>query len=229
MIRITVLIPVKGREEVTDVTITHLLNQVNEAEKYGVELSLEYHGKDETLSDKLNRAVMSLRTQDYDYLMIMGSDNLVRLQIWGYIRTAIEEGIKFFGFNEAILYDRIKHRAKIWKPGAYTFGAGRCISKEIVLKCGRKLWDDGLHNGIDMNQESRVYRITGEACHIIPTNKPVICDIKDNDNLNPYDSVRNCVDIQRVKYVREDFPDLSKFVLREGKGFEWTQTSTYET
>jgi hypothetical protein len=207
--KISILIPCKGRETVTAVTKPHILDHIQHAACYGIELIPHWTHEDVQLGRKLNNAMQALRWTDWDYVMIMGSDDLMRPQIWGYVRTAIEEGLQAFGFNEAILYDRLERRAKEWCYGPLTFGAGRCISRAIVTGCDWMMWDDGKENGIDNNQERRIDQLTGEYIHIIPTQFPVICDIKDGDNLNSYDDIEGG-DLS-PRHIEKRFPDLLKF------------------
>ena len=207
--KIIILIPCKGRETVTAVSKPHILDHVQHAARYGIELIPHWTHEDVQLGAKLNNAIKALRWRSWDYVMIMGSDDLMRPQIWGYVRTAIEEGLQAFGFNEAVLYDRLTRRAKMWKYGPLTFGAGRCISRTAVQCCHWMMWDDDKENGIDNNQESRLWEIAGEYIHIIPTRFAVICDIKDEDNLNAYDDIEGTK--LNARHIEGIFPDLLKF------------------
>jgi len=190
MCRILIIIPVKGREEVTNLCTGELVSHIQYASYSAIRARLKYVESlddNETLGAKLNRALDECKEEPFDYLMVLGSDDLLRRQIWLYITTAIAERLQFFGFNECYVYDRINHRAKIWNYGPATIGAGRCISRKLVEQCGWELWDNAKSNGIDNSMDAMVMRKAGAYAHIIPTLYPVICDIKDGDNLNSYD------------------------------------------
>jgi hypothetical protein len=187
--KLHIIIPCKGRERVVQVTAAHLLDHFAIARTYRIDLTMNWVTSEDALGEKLNKAVLSAQGLNFDYLMILGSDDLMRPQIWGYIRTAIEEGLSAFGFNQAVLYDRIEHRAKLWRYGPVTFGAGRCIRRDVIEACDWRMWDDEKENGIDNNQEAILMGNANTYIHIIPTHAPVICDIKDGDNLNSFDSV----------------------------------------
>lgn len=209
MINLLILIPVHGREEVRRMAFDALIGQDSIARGKWIRINIwhaESSHDSETLGAKLNRELGNVRDRTlWDYIMVLGSDDLLRPQVWGYIATAIAEGIPCFGFNQAYLYDRLSHRAKIWDAGAGTFGAGRCVRRDVVEKCGWKLWDDNKNNGIDGSQE-RILLGVGEPIHIIQTHIPVVCDIKDNDNLNSYDDVPG-LPVSAAR-VRELFPAL---------------------
>jgi len=209
MKKIVIVIPCKGREHVVSVSTRHLNEQVEAAKAYGLDIKAVWTHDDVALGQKLNNAIRYISAWEWDYVMILGSDDLVRPQIWGYVATAIGEGCRAFGFNEAVLYDRIGHRAKVWKYGALTFGAGRCIRRDVVEACGWNMWDDAKENGIDNNQEKRLWDIAECFIDIIPTMNPVICDIKDDDNLNSYDSIEGIA--KPAYHIRNIFPDLNQF------------------
>lgn len=224
MINLLILIPVHGREEVRRVAFDALLSQDVLAMAAGIRTyvwHIESSHQGETLGAKLNRGLSNaLAGSPWDYCMVLGSDDLFRPQIWGYIRTAIEEKLPCFGFNQAYLYDRLNHRAKIWDAGGGTFGAGRCVRRDVVERCGWRMWDSTKNNGIDGSQE-RILLGVGEPIHIVQTHLSVICDIKDGDNLNSYDEVPGLpVNAARV---RELFPALEAWPTPRPI---WTTTAT---
>lgn len=209
MINLLILIPVHQREEVRQVAAFDLEQHMEKANRRGIQLwrwYVESAFEGETLGAKLNRGLAdACDNYNWDYTMVLGSDDLLRPQIWGHIATAIDEGLHCFGFNTAYLYDRINHRAKVWNAGPGTFGAGRVVKRKVAAKCDMKLWDSEKNNGIDNSQE-RILLGVGEPIHIVQTHLPVVCDIKDGDNLNSFDDVPGLpVNADRV---RELFPAL---------------------
>lgn len=229
MINLLILIPVHGREEVRKVAFSDLMNDQHSKTtiRNGIKLfitHIESAFEGETLGAKLNRGLSDSKGLNWEYVMVLGSDDLLRSHVWGYIRVAIEEGLRAFGFNKAYLYDRINHRAKIWDAGPGTFGAGRCVRRDVVKECGWELWDNAKNNGIDNSQERIIFdRADYQPIFILDTHIPVICDIKDNDNLNSFDDVPGLpVSAQRVRGL---FPALSAWPLPRPL---WTVTATSE-
>lgn len=221
MTNLLILIPVHQREEVRRVCFDALVKQfVAPTGIHPYIARVETEAEGETLGAKLNRGLADSKHVNWDYCMVLGSDDLLRPQVWGYIRTAIEEGIPAFGFNQAYLYDRINHRAKIWDAGPGTFGAGRCVRRDLVERTGWRMWDDSKNNGIDNSQEKILLEV-GQPIHIVQTHLPVVCDIKDNDNLNSFDDVPGLpVNADRV---RELFPALEVW---SKPAIAWTVTAT---
>lgn len=226
MINLLILIPVHGREEVRRVCSDALTESANRAMFSAIRILpwyIESAFGAEMLGAKLNKGLVQATNKIdwyWEYVMVLGSDDLLRPQTWGYIRTAIDEGLSAFGFNTSYLYDRINHRAKIWDAGPGTFGAGRCVRRDVVEMCEWKMWDSEKNNGIDNSQE-RILLSVGEPIHIMQTHLPVVCDIKDNDNLNSFDDVPGLpVNAARV---RELFPALSAWPLTRPM---WTVTAT---
>lgn len=220
--KVVCIIPVKGREQVLKVTRRHILQNAYYASRYGISLNVQFFDTDHfiPLGKKLNNALGEVKNMRYhwDYLMVLGSDNLLRPQYWAYVMAAMEEDLLAFGFSECLLYDRINHQAKLWQHAPSTFGAGRMVSRGICEVCEWKLWDDAKENGIDNSQERRIYEVTKQPIYPIPTHKPVICDIKDGDNLNSYDSIEGMT-IDPLRAMLE-FPDLTHFYAFDTKKAE---------
>lgn len=223
---ILIIIPTNGRHETERITRPAIQDVLDGArKKYGIHFFIHYADDYQAmpLGAKLNTTLERWKLTVWDYVMVLGSDDLIRPQAFGYIATAIDEGLKFFGFNQCVVYDRINERAKLWKSGVMTVGAGRCIHRSIVEQCNWKLWDSKKENGIDASQDSIIQLRAGEVCHIIPTLKPVLCDIKDGLNLNSFDEVEGGE--LPVKGVLKEFPELNGFY---SDACVWTSTATNE-
>lgn len=133
------------------------------------------------LGKKMNFAMEQLMDCDFDFMMQMGSDNAISNQ-------GMETNLKymneysFFGHTNLILADTLTKECKIKKYGNI-FGAGRCISKNILPKC-LPLWEDEKEKGLDINSERRIEERMGIVA--IPVNDTEIIDFKSDTNIWSY-------------------------------------------
>lgn len=225
MITIAILIPIQDRE-VSDVTLAALSYARSSVRaEHGIDYTLVTWAGNEELGKKLNAGLQSIRSRDFDYLMVLGSDDLLHPDAWRYIKEAIERKQFYFGFQSCYFYDQATHRAREWKRGggAFAVGAGRCIHRRLVEQCSWVLWPDNLAKGLDNAQEGIIQKATGLPCDVIATPFPVVCDIKDGRNIHPFDDKKDKeADPDEVCRL---FPALNK--VRKHPPL-WTQTTTNE-
>ena len=225
MIEILILIPIQDRE-ISDVTLSALFYARSTVRaEYGISYTPVTWAGNEVLGKKLNTGLQSIKGREFDYLMVLGSDDLLHPDAWKYIKATIEGKRKalYFGFQSCYFYDQATHRAREWRRGggAFAVGAGRCIHRSLIEACNWVLWPDQLAKGLDNAQEGIVQKATGLPCDVIATPHPVVCDIKDGKNIHPFDSSKD-IEANPDEVVRL-FPALEKIRPRPSM---WTQTTT---
>ncbi len=225
MIEILILIPIQDRE-ISDVTLSALFYARSSVRaEYGISYTPVTWAGNEVLGKKLNTGLQSIKGREFDYLMILGSDDLLHPDAWRYIKATIEakHSSLYFGFQSCYFYDQHTHRAREWKRGggAFAVGAGRCIHRSLIERCEWTLWPDDLATGLDNAQEGIIQKATGLPCDVIATPFPVVCDIKDGRNIHPFDSSKD-TEANPDEVVRL-FPALNK--IRPLPPM-WTQTTT---
>jgi len=130
---------------------------------------------------KMNKAVEELATKDFDYVMQMGSDNLISNKGME-ANIKYMEKYKFFGHRNLIMIDSQTKEAKLKKYGN-VFGAGRCMAKEVLRKC-MPLWMDDRERGMDVNSEHIIEQKMG-LCPI-PIDDEEVIDVKSDENIWKY-------------------------------------------
>lgn len=152
----------------------------------------------------------------FDYILQLGSDDVLSNEIWGTYRPYFRNERKFFGLNSVYLYDSNSDLVKCCES-SQVFGAGRCIHSSIVRQFVRttgyvQLWDDNASSGLDINSEINVSKEIGfSKLRVlgIRTNKPMVLDIKTKDNINPYASMPGEIVSMNERFIiNRMFPEL---------------------
>jgi len=162
------------------------LAELNKSEHI-VETSNDPHGR------KMNVGMDAVINKDWDFLMQLGSDNLISNRG---METNVKymEKYEFFGHTNLIMVDSKTKEVKL-KDYGNVFGAGRCIAKSIIKKC-MPLWDDDRKRGMDVNSEHKIEQTAGKVA--IPIKDEEIIDVKSDENIWAYDRLEG---IKRKKDI----------------------------
>jgi len=162
---------------------------------------------DMPLGERMNRAMADADGLDWDYMMQMGSDDLITdggvLSLMAYAFC----GCPFFGFRQLYFVDSVTKRMKELLS-SNTFGAGRMISRALVEKT-HVLWDANQRSGLDNMMQQNVYAATQTMPTVVNTWRPQVFDIKSDVNINPYNKLTKAerpLQVNRcpeLKYVME--------------------------
>lgn len=140
-----------------------------------IEIENKPHGR------KMNRAIDSIIGLDFDYVMQLGSDNLISNKG---METNLKymDKYKFFGHTNLIMVDSKTKDCKVKKYGN-VFGAGRCIAKDVIKKA-MPLWLNDRERGMDVNSEQTI----DEKCGLMPMpiNDSEVIDVKSEENIWKY-------------------------------------------
>ena len=204
-----VLIPVYQRPQVTLFCMDAMAKTCAEALRYGWDLQPCYVGddgwmfvsaeeryfsalcraNDNGIGWKMNSALEFYGDNyrfKWDWLITLGSDDLVRPEIFASANYMAAEGFKFFGTNDCILYDWNTGNAKRHNSGAQVIGAGRFVHRSLVEQCEYRLWPDEAMSGLDGQSEQRIEYVTGEYIQHLPATQPFIVDVKSDVNIHSY-------------------------------------------
>lgn len=103
------------------------LNEKKMLDRYGVR-SLKH--SNEYLGRKKNAGLKSLLKLDWDYMMEMGSDDLINSKLIDLYKPLWEEGVEVFGINSCYFIESSTGRVAYWKHH-YAIGAGRCFKRDV--------------------------------------------------------------------------------------------------
>lgn len=110
------------------------------------------------LGNKWNTGLKKCKEIDFDYLIIMGSDDITSVTIFDVYTNLYPE--KAIGWKDIYFYDAESKRMKYW-PGynndreGESIGAGRAIHRDVLDKLNWQLWDIGRKKHLDANMSTR--------------------------------------------------------------------------
>lgn len=102
------------------------------AEKYS---DFVFEHENYPLGRKMNAALAAAVAHDFDYLMQLGSDDLITDFAVKKTQQYFSNGFKFFGFNKTLIVDSETKKSKEYYYGN-VFGSGRCISRDLIDPMG---------------------------------------------------------------------------------------------
>lgn len=226
--KILILVPIWGRPRITkifvsclkwaklDAQVLMILSKEDQDYSKNLELVKDYDHcifKNEPLGKKLNAGIEYALDYDFDYLMNLGSDDLIHPSLFGLYRPFMEEKWQFFGLDKIYFYDIIS--GKLGLSLEYLWGAGRVISRQILEKLREKgefLYKNEFFRGLDCNSIDKVKKLFNiDYKHLKSEDFPYIVDIKSEVGINDF--------ILLQKFYREvDFevlrPHYPNYILK---------------
>ena len=154
-----------------------------------------YNYRNQPLSNKWNFGCKMLRKFDFDYVFILGSDDIIDNNVFRVYDENMDKNFDIIGMLDVYLFDAKQLKAYYWggypkkhKRFGESIGMGRCLSKKIVENLNYQLWEDGLNKSLEGSMKkkikslSRSISITSNYFRIKEVG--VACDVKTNDNIS---------------------------------------------
>lgn len=159
-------------------------------EQYGINLVMY---KNDPLGEKKNYGLQKAKDFDFDYLMEIGSDDLVLNELLTDYQKYIGK-YDVFGITDAAYVNSESGECRRLISRHSTYGAGRMISRKALEAMNWKLWSDGLTKGMDNNSVLALQRKGFKYTKAEPVAFPCVIDVKSQDNIwkfnyflgNPY-------------------------------------------
>lgn len=203
-----ILIPVYQRPEVTLFCMDAMRGLYEGAEQYGWRMWPIYVTDEQWAVDaciqrgvdwvnfhndgigrKMNAGLKYSSFAKWQWLITLGSDDIMRPEIFASANLMDAHGFKFFGTNDCILYDWNTGAVKRHKSGSQIIGAGRFVHRSLVEQCDYKLWPDEAMSGLDGRSEQRIEEVTRHYIQHMPAPEPYIVDIKSEVNIHSYKDI----------------------------------------
>jgi hypothetical protein len=138
--------------------------------------------KNEPLGEKKNYGLSKAKEIDFDYLMEIGSDDLILDElVEDYLRNYIGK-YEFFGVSDALHVDtHFRVARRITSKTCY--GAGRMISRRVLEDMGWTLWAKSANRGLDQNSLFNMRRRKISYHMTNPMKYPGVIDVKSMENI----------------------------------------------
>ena len=118
-------------------------------EEFGIEWVV---APNDYLGRKWNAGLSEAMKSEWQYLLIMGDDDLLHKEVWGYYTPLIDRGEKYFGFNQYYIHEIATGSTQLVKLTKWNklVGCGRMIARECLRF---PLWQDKQQSGLDYESE----------------------------------------------------------------------------
>ena len=169
------------------------------------------------LSHKWNAGVQAAKRYDPDALIIVGSDDLVSVEMFRIYADKLREGLHFFGVSDMYFFEPVSLRLGYWGGYEYTtmknrtgepIGCGRCFGRSVLDRTGWNLWPreprlDSLLDRLALNYV-KVHGFRPTSWKLGEIGAKAV-DIKLGTNITPFDGIdyqKKCDGEQALEYVR---------------------------
>lgn len=134
------------------------------------------------LGKKKNAGLIAAASYDFDYLMEIGSDDLITDDLLTQYLDYIGK-YDFFGISDAAYIESENGSCRRLTTNKSTYGAGRMISRKVLDAMCWRLWNDNLNRGLD-NDSVRSIESKGFKFYRVPAgNAPGVIDVKSDQNI----------------------------------------------
>ncbi len=166
-------------------------------EKYNVKWVMY---KNNPLGEKKNFGLKEAKKMDFDYLMEIGSDDLILNELLDSYSEMIKTGKDFFGISDAAYINSETGECRRLISRS-TYGAGRMISRKALELVGWSLWHDFLNKGMDNNSVIALNKKGIPYYRTSPMEFPGVIDVKSAENIWKFNYFHG------VDYDKENFLD----------------------
>lgn len=209
--KISIVTAVHGREHLWDLFTIGVMNLKDEFEYlYEVEVvvacstekeRLYFYRRgftalltgNEWLGKKWNDAIQHAYLSGSDYILMIGSDDVISPDIVDLYAPYIDNQVPAFWTQSMLTLnwdtDEIKHFKGYKRYQNLGIGAGKMISKEALENSKGRPSEEEIERGLDSSIEARI-RQDGFESKVIRKPKPYILDIKGEDNLNKFEALK---------------------------------------
>lgn len=166
------------------------------------------------LGQKVNDAITIAISLDFDYIMNLGSDDLIHPDLIDLYLPFLEMEIPFFGLASVWFYKSGEKPFCFQNYNSnYLIGAGRMIHKKVINKVNDKfgsLYNPSINRGMDTHSANKIMECGFKQIFVYDGKHPLIVDIKSDINIHSYEAIRsaNFVETDSEINILEYFPVL---------------------
>lgn len=134
------------------------------------------------LGKKKNYGLKAASQYDFDYLLEIGSDDIITDALLDQYLDYFNR-YEFFGVSDIAYIESESGECRRLISHSTTYGAGRCISREILEKADWKLWKDDLNRGLDNDSNRKINNLGYHFHKVKPIDEPGLIDVKSGENI----------------------------------------------
>lgn len=169
----------------------------------------------EPLATKVNAPMLIARHLKIDYVLCVGSDDIVSPGLMKVYESYMRAGIDYIGVTDFYFYDLTTKRAAYWggytdKRKGHTAGAGRLISNRLLNSWNWQPWEIRHSKVLDQSMQEKLLHTPHTAATFSLKDKGVFAlDIKSETNMTPFQLWDNTTFIPSEE-LKAEFPFVIK-------------------
>lgn len=168
------------------------------------------------LGRKKNFGLKHARNFDFDFMMEIGSDDLV-LDDLLYQYPKFIAKYDFVGIRDLAYVDSETLECRRLQSTNTTYGAGRMISRRALERADFTLWKDKQDCGLDNYSLRKLYGYGFKYWQIPPVDYPLVIDIKSAENIWAFNHLKGVrYDVENV-LSRISEPEVNKLLCLSQK------------
>ncbi len=151
--------------------------------KYGVEHITRKQNK--PVSKKFNISMQAMAQYDMDYVMVLGSDDIMTNELFGEILKATEKGYDVIGIDEIFFYSLNRHMSPcklIKTTHKRMLGVAKTIKADILEKVNYTPWHNDRNYGLDADLSN----IIRPHISLTRTVEGMVTDVKGDMSMNRF-------------------------------------------
>ena len=183
------------------------------ADKYGVHY-IDFENN--PVSNKNNALLESLKGVNYDYAILIGSDNFVNNNFVKNYTTYLEEKKPLVSQLDSVYFYNQNTKTKSIYKG-FT-GVGRAFSRELIERMNYKLWEEGKNSGLDTSTKNILDYNDIEIDTIDSLEHNIrVLDVKYSTNITNHSIVDLGVKLESLDFDLSIFEELSNYCYKSIK------------
>lgn len=159
-------------------------------ESYGFEY---LETENSPLSNKANATTLAAKKHEPDFVICLGSDDIITPNLFSLYAEKMKEGFEFIGLRDFYFLNWATGECKYWggyegKREGKTIGAGRAISFEVIEQMGWQPWGPDIDSKLDNSMDIKLRSIGPRACVLsLKETGTFAVDIKTENNITPWE------------------------------------------
>ena len=166
----------------------------------------------EPLAAKVNATTYAAGKLGVDYVLCMGSDDIISPELLNEYGKLMRKGIDFIGVTDFYFYDTVSKRSLYWggytEPNSkgHTAGAARCLSARLLDQWDWMPWENKDSLMLDKSMQDKL-KVTPHTIETFSMKEKGLfaVDIKSSTNMTPFEKWNNSDFIDNA-ILKKQFP-----------------------
>lgn len=146
-----------------------------------------YMAENNPLGAKINKGIKHALKFDWDYLMIMNSDTVIKSELFHAYDPYLKSHHDFFGVNKVTFVNFKTSEAIDYVYEFSILGCGKMIRREVVEAMAGNLYRPELNKCLDDTMMDNVLHATKVGGKIVKYDGQLVYDIKSDINIHPWE------------------------------------------